>query len=140
MAVGELFDVSGAGDEQLVLAGDLRRVDGIGASMSGGRVLVEGPCGDHLGARMSGGEIEVRGDVGAWAGAEMSGGVLRIFGDAGARLGAAYPGARAGMSGGEIVVTRATPARRPAPACGVGWWPWAAGRRAAPGCGCWPAR
>ena len=88
VAVGDLFEVSGAGaeEEELVLVGDLRRFDGIGACMSSG-------------------EIEVRGDVGAWAGAEMSGGVVRIFGDAGARLGAAYPGARAGMTGGEIVVS-----------------------------------
>ncbi len=86
VAVGDLFDVSGTADEQLILAGDLRRFDGIGA-------------------RMSGGAIEVHGDVGAWAGAEMSGGVLQIFGDAGARLGAAWPGARVGMTGGEIIVT-----------------------------------
>jgi formylmethanofuran dehydrogenase subunit C len=105
LAVGELFEVSGAGDEELVLAGDLRRLDGIGASMSSGRVLVEGVCGDYLGARMSGGEIVVRGDAGDWTGADMAGGLLRISGDAGARLGAAYPGARAGMTGGEIIVT-----------------------------------
>jgi formylmethanofuran dehydrogenase subunit C len=87
VVVGDLFEVSGAGaEEELVLAGDLRRFDEVGACMSSG-------------------EIEVRGDVGAWAGAEMSGGVLRIFGDAGARLGAAYPGARVGMTGGEIVVS-----------------------------------
>ena len=88
MAVGDLFEVSGAGSEEeaLVLGGDLRGFDGIGAGMTSG-------------------EIEVRGDVGAWAGAEMAGGVLRILGDAGARLGAAYPGARAGMTGGEIVVS-----------------------------------
>jgi formylmethanofuran dehydrogenase subunit C len=103
--VGELFDVAGTADEQLVLVGDLERVDGIGASMTGGRLVVEGRCGNHLGARMSGGEIEVRGDAGDWAGAELAGGLLRIFGDAGVRLGAAYPGARAGMSGGEIVVS-----------------------------------
>lgn len=86
--VGDLFEVSGAGSEEreLVLEGDLRRLDWIGAGMSGG-------------------EIVVRGDVGGWAGAEMRGGVLRIFGDAGARLGAAYPGARVGMTGGEIVVS-----------------------------------
>jgi formylmethanofuran dehydrogenase subunit C len=88
VAVGDLFEVSGAGTEEevLVLAGDLRRFDQIGAGMSRG-------------------EIEVRGDTGAWAGAEMSGGVLRILGDAGARLGAAYPGARVGMTGGELVVS-----------------------------------
>ena len=87
-AVGDLFEVSGAGaeEERLVLAGALDRFDGIGADMSSG-------------------ELVVRGDVGAWAGAEMTGGRLRIFGNAGARLGAAYPGARVGMSGGEIVVS-----------------------------------
>ncbi|MBV8953547.1 MAG: formylmethanofuran dehydrogenase subunit C [Solirubrobacterales bacterium] len=104
LSLGDLFAVSGRGDEQLWLAGDLRQVDGIGAGMSRGRVLVEGPCGDHLGARMSGGEIAVRGDAGAWAGAEQVGGLLRIWGAAGARLGGAYPGFRAGMAGGEIVI------------------------------------
>lgn len=86
-AVGDLFEVSGAGSEEegLVLTGDLRRLDWVGAGMSSG-------------------EIVVRGDVGGWAGAEMRGGVLRIFGDAGHRLGGAYPGARAGMTGGEIFV------------------------------------
>ena len=74
MAVGDLFEVSGAGaeEEELVLGGDLRQFDGIGACMSSG-------------------EIEVRGDAGAWAGAELSGGVVRIFGDAGARLGPPIP-------------------------------------------------
>ena len=88
VAVGDLFEVSGAGSEQeaLVLRGDLCRFDWIGAGMSSGT-------------------IDVHGDVGAWAGAEMAGGVLRIFGDAGARLGSAYPGTRVGMTGGEIVVT-----------------------------------
>jgi formylmethanofuran dehydrogenase subunit C len=86
VAVGDLFEVSGERGDGLVLDGDLRRFDGIGAGMAGG-------------------EIVARGDVGAWAGAEMSGGLLRIIGDAGARLGAAYPGARVGMTGGEIVVT-----------------------------------
>jgi formylmethanofuran dehydrogenase subunit C len=105
VAVGEIFEVSGTADEEVVLCGDLQRLDGIGASMAGGRVVVEGACGHHLGARMSGGEIEVRGSAGDWAGAEMGGGVLRISGGAGARSGAAYPGARAGMTGGEIIVS-----------------------------------
>jgi len=103
--VGDLFDVSGQAGQHLAVAGDLSRVDGIGAGMSRGRILVEGPCGNHLGARMSGGEIDVTGEVGAWAGGEMSGGLLRIWGNAGPRLGGAYPGVRAGMTGGEIVVS-----------------------------------
>jgi formylmethanofuran dehydrogenase subunit C len=88
VAVGDLFEVSGAGTEEarLVLDGDLGRFDWVGAGLASGELLV-------------------RGDVGAWAGAEMSGGGLRILGDAGPRLGAAHPGARAGMTGGEIVVS-----------------------------------
>jgi formylmethanofuran dehydrogenase subunit C len=87
VAVGDLFEVSGAGSEaeELVLAGDLRRFDWIGAGMSRG-------------------QIEVRGDVGAWAGAELHGGRLVVRGGAGDRLGAAYPGTRAGMTHGEILV------------------------------------
>jgi formylmethanofuran dehydrogenase subunit C len=102
--VGELFEVSGKAGELVVMSGDLSRVDCIGAGMSGGRVVVEGRCGDHAGAGMRGGTLEVRGDAGAWAGAAMTGGRLRVDGDAGARLGGAYPGARAGMTGGDIVV------------------------------------
>jgi formylmethanofuran dehydrogenase subunit C len=109
LAVGDVFNVSGEGVQRVArnavaFAGDLQRVDGIGAGMSRGRLLVEGVCGDHVGARMSGGEIAVRGGVGDWAGAEMSGGLLRVWGDAGVRLGGAYPGVRAGMSGGEIIL------------------------------------
>ncbi len=104
LALGDLFAVSGTGESALGLSGDLRLFDGIGAGMSGGRVVIDGACGDHVGARMSGGEIVVQGDVGDWAGAELAGGLVRISGDAGARLGGAYPGVRAGMTGGEIVV------------------------------------
>jgi formylmethanofuran dehydrogenase subunit C len=103
--IGDLFEVSGCGDDQVTFVGGLRRVDGIGAGMTRGRVLVEGSCGDHLGARMRGGELVVRGNAGAWAGAELAGGLVRISGNAGARLGSAYPGVRIGMTGGEIVVS-----------------------------------
>jgi len=104
--VGELFEIAGyVGDGTLTLAGDLRRLDGIGAGMTRGRLTIDGDSGDRVGAGMRGGELAVAGDVGAYAGCEMAGGLLQISGDAGARLGGAYPGARAGMSGGEIVVS-----------------------------------
>ena len=74
IAVGDLFAASGFGDSELVLSGDLRLFDGIGARMSFGRVTIDGACGDDVGARMRGGEIVVRGDAGDWAGAELAGG------------------------------------------------------------------
>jgi formylmethanofuran dehydrogenase subunit C len=102
--VGELFDVSGGGSDDVVVEGDLSRVGGVGAGMTGGRLTVAGAAGPHLGAGMEDGEIVVDGDAGDWAGAEMRGGRLVVRGSAGRRLGGAYAGSRAGMRGGEIAV------------------------------------
>ena len=102
--VGELFDVSGAGEEDVRVAGDLARVTHLGAGMSRGRLTVAGDAGAHAGAGMSDGELVVEGDAGDWAGAEMHGGRLVVRGSAGRRLGGAYAGTRAGMQGGEIFV------------------------------------
>jgi formylmethanofuran dehydrogenase subunit C len=103
-ALGELFAVSGAGDDDLRVEGDLAHVAGIGTGMTGGRLTLVGRAGPHVGAGMRDGEIVVEGDAGDWAGAEMRGGRLVVRGSAGRRLGGAYAGSRAGMTGGEIVV------------------------------------
>jgi formylmethanofuran dehydrogenase subunit C len=103
-SVGELFAVSGAGAEEVRVEGDLARVAGLGAGMTGGRLTVSGDAGPSVGAGMREGEILVEGSVGAWAGAEMHGGRIVVRGSAGRRLGAAYAGARTGMLGGEILV------------------------------------
>ena len=103
-AVGELFGVSGAGSDDLRIEGDLARVAGLGAGMTGGRLTLAGGAGAHVGAGMQHGEIVAEGDVGDWAGAEMLGGRLVVHGSAGRRLGGAYTGSRAGMRGGEILV------------------------------------
>jgi formylmethanofuran dehydrogenase subunit C len=102
--LGELFAVSGPGEDDVRIEGDLARVTGLGAGMTGGRLTVAGSAGPHLGAGMRDGEILVEGDAGAWAGAGMQGGRLVVRGSAGRRLGGAYAGSRAGMTGGEIVV------------------------------------
>jgi len=104
VAVGELFDVSGSGQEEVRVVGDLGRVASLGTGMAGGRLTVEGSAGPHTGAGMSDGEVVVEGDAGDWAGAEMQGGRLVVRGSAGRRLGGAYAGSRAGMRGGEILV------------------------------------
>jgi formylmethanofuran dehydrogenase subunit C len=102
--LGELFAVSGAGAQDVRVVGDLVRVAGLGASMTGGRLTLAGSAGPHVGAGMRGGELMVEGDVGDWAGAEMRGGRLIVWGSAGHRLGGAYAGTSAGMRGGEILV------------------------------------
>ena len=102
--VGELFDVSGDGEADVRVEGDLRRVAGLGAGMAGGRLTIAGRAGPYVGAGMRDGELVVEGDAGDWAGAEMRGGRLVVRGSAGGRLGGAYAGTRAGMRGGEILV------------------------------------
>jgi formylmethanofuran dehydrogenase subunit C len=102
--LGELFAVAGAGADEVRVVGDLGRVAGLGAGMTGGRMTVIGIAGPHVGAGMRDGELVVEGDAGDWAGAEMRGGRLVVGGSAGHRLGGAYAGSRAGMRGGEILV------------------------------------
>jgi formylmethanofuran dehydrogenase subunit C len=55
--VGELFDVSGSGEEDIRVVGDLGRVAGLGTGMTGGRLTIDGNAGPHVGAGMSDGEL-----------------------------------------------------------------------------------
>ncbi len=106
LALAELFDVTqtdGAGDE-LVLRGDLSRVDRIGWQMATGAVFVDGSAGDYVGGGMSGGSLAVRGHVGALAACEMAGGTLTIEGNAGDFCASTLPGSMDGMRGGTLLV------------------------------------
>ncbi|HWL09743.1 MAG TPA: formylmethanofuran dehydrogenase subunit C [Planctomicrobium sp.] len=102
----ELFEVDGtaAEDGELQIHGDCRKLKGIGAGMSTGRILVEGSAGMHLGRRMRGGEIVVTGDASDWTGAEMRSGQIRVQGSVGHHAGGAYPGSKKGMTGGRLFV------------------------------------
>jgi formylmethanofuran dehydrogenase subunit C len=83
--LADFFTVSGNGDDELRIEGDLRRVKFLGADMRGGELVVEGGVGDFSGVGMRSGRLVVKGS-------------------AGHHLGGAYPGERAGMRGGEILV------------------------------------
>ena len=102
--LGELFDVHGGHATSVRLAGDLSRIDAIGAGMTTGELVVEGDVGRYVGTRMAGGTLRITGRAGDGAGLEMAGGLLDIGGDAGDRAGAARLGSPKGMLGGELVV------------------------------------
>src|ERR671922_3090399 len=102
--LADFFAVSGNGDEEVRIEGDLRRLKFLGAGMTAGRLIVAGDAGMHTGAGMRGGELLVEGEVGDFAGTAMRGGRLVVRGSAGHELGGAEPGVRAGMRGGEILV------------------------------------
>lgn len=103
--LGEFFAVSGsAGDQRIVLSGDLSNVHGIGQRMTRGSIRVEGHAGRHLGSEMRGGEIHVSGDAGDWVAGEMRGGLIHVRGRAGHNVAAAYRGSPRGMLGGTVLV------------------------------------
>jgi formylmethanofuran dehydrogenase subunit C len=110
LELGELFSVRSATGDSRDAGPELRvapqgvRLDGLGAGMRAGRLVVEGDAGDRVGTGMQGGEIAVRGNAGDWAGAGMAGGVLRVEGDAGDRAGGALAGAARGMTGGVVLI------------------------------------
>jgi formylmethanofuran dehydrogenase subunit C len=105
LPLAEFFDVSVEGEgDTLVFEGDLSRCDRIGWQLGGGRIVVEGPAGDHLGAGMTAGAIEVRGDARDLAACEMAGGELRVQGNVGDFAAAAQPGSLDGMRGGRFIV------------------------------------
>lgn len=112
VALGELFAVAPAGDDdELRLAGDLRRADRIGWQLAAGRIRVDGAAGDYVGGGMSGGEIRVDGAAGLLAACEMSGGRLEIGGDVGDFAASALPGSLDGMRGGTLLVRGSAGAR-----------------------------
>lgn len=107
--LGDLFQVREAkaetsSDNVIMIQGDVGKVRGIGARMTGGEILMQGNAGGHLGEGMSGGRITVHGSVGGWAGSAMKGGTIEIHGDAGDYLGAPYRGSNVGMRKGKIAV------------------------------------
>ncbi|MFL1876367.1 hypothetical protein ACIKT0_14465, partial [Hansschlegelia beijingensis] len=50
--LGELFDVSGSGAERLTIEGGDARLDGVGAGLSEGEIVVRGDVGARLGHQM----------------------------------------------------------------------------------------
>ncbi|HYL20888.1 MAG TPA: formylmethanofuran dehydrogenase subunit C [Gemmatimonadales bacterium] len=83
--LGDFFKVNGERSASVRLEGNLEKVEGIGAGMAGGDLVIEGSAGRDLGMAMAGGRIDVRGG-------------------AGDNAGGARPGAAKGMTGGEIIV------------------------------------
>ncbi len=104
LRVDQLFTISGSPGDQVEIRAGCDLLDGIGASMTQGRIVVEGDVGAYLGTMMSGGTIEVKGNAGAYAATGMRDGQVRIGGNAGDFLAAALPGDHQGMRGGVVLV------------------------------------
>ncbi|TWU08524.1 GltB/FmdC/FwdC-like GXGXG domain-containing protein [Stieleria varia] len=92
LALADVFQVTHQAShvDQIVVAGELTSVHGLGTGHDSGEFVIDGDAGDHVGSRMSGGTLHVAGSVGnhlaAPAGGHrlgMTGGRLVVDGDAG---------------------------------------------------------
>ncbi|QFR31765.1 formylmethanofuran dehydrogenase subunit C [Ancylobacter sp. TS-1] len=102
--LAELFFIEGAPEGVLLIEIGDARLDGVGAGMSEGELIVDGRVGAWAGRGMAGGVLRIAGDAGDFLGAEMSGGRIELAGHAGARAGAAGSGSRRGLSGGVLKI------------------------------------
>jgi len=101
---GELFAISGAAGERLIIVPAADNLDNLGAGMQRGELRVEGNAGRRAARGLAGGTVEIAGNSGDEAGTGMSDGLLWIGGNAGERLGGPPLGETQGMRGGVIHV------------------------------------
>jgi formylmethanofuran dehydrogenase subunit C len=104
LEAGDVFAIRMGAPEALRFEGGSERFDFVGAGMSAGEIVVEGPVGQQAGRLMRGGRLHIRGDAGPFAASRLSGGLLEIDGDAGDNLGGPLAGEMAGMAGGVAIL------------------------------------
>ena len=102
--LGELFELEGDPDDDVMIVPLDGRLDYIGAGMQRGRIKVSGAAGNHAGSSMRGGSLLIDGDAGDFAGSGLLGGQLQVRGNAGDRVGAPPAGEIQGQRGGLIHV------------------------------------
>ncbi|ADH88089.1 formylmethanofuran dehydrogenase subunit C [Ancylobacter novellus DSM 506] len=102
--LAELFFIEGAPEGVLLIEIGDSRLDGVGAGMLEGELIVDGVVGAWAGRGMGGGVLRIAGDAGDFLGAELSGGRIELAGNAGAHAGGATSGSRRGMSGGVLKI------------------------------------
>jgi len=102
--LGDIFGITMGDPADIRIVGGGARLDGIGAGLTRGRIVVEGDAGAYAARGMTGGDLHIAGSAGPFAGSGMAGGLMHIGADAGDWLGAPGTGEMTGMRGGTIVV------------------------------------
>jgi|GEM_PF-2475182 len=95
--VGKCFEVEGEPGDKLVIV-NAPPLDRVAEGMQGGALVIEGSVGNGLGSSMTDGKIVVTGSAGGRVGAGMQGGAIVVEGDAGDDSGAS-------MTAGNIVIS-----------------------------------
>lgn len=101
----ELFSLSGADTNNIIICGGSNQLLYLGHSMTQGSITVEGNTGDYAGSHMQGGTLTIHGNAGSWTGCAMAGGRIEVYGDTGDFTGAGLPRDTHGMSNGLIFIS-----------------------------------
>jgi formylmethanofuran dehydrogenase subunit C len=104
VALGDVFAISGAAGDEIVFEGGMEALDGVGAGLDAGTIVVEGDVGDHAASAMTGGRLDIRGNAGNGLASGLGGGLVTVSGRAGDRVGGPRHGERFGMAGGMVFV------------------------------------
>ncbi len=102
LSVGELFQVDEGDHDKLVIEGDLRCMDRVGASMRSGSMVIEGSVGNAVGIHLRDGHLVIAGDAGTHTATGQRGGLIEVRGNVGDFAGGALPGDQRGMRGGTL--------------------------------------
>ncbi len=104
LKAGDFFEVSGGPGDSVVFEGGSDRLDYVGATHTGGDILVDGDVGAYAARRMMAGGLEIRGNAGFCLASNLRGGTVTVGGSAGDHLGLPRPGEKDGMAGGAVIV------------------------------------
>ncbi len=102
--LSDIFTVSGTTGGTVTISGGSERLDGVGAGLTGGTLVVAGDVGANAGVGMKGGKLEIRGSAGPYLASGMKGGIIHVTGNAGDHIGGVAAGHRFGMTGGNVII------------------------------------
>ncbi|MEQ1697747.1 MAG: formylmethanofuran dehydrogenase subunit C [Hyphomicrobiaceae bacterium] len=109
--LGDVFTVSGTTGGAVTLVGSSDRIDGIGAGLASGTLVVDGDAGANAGAGMRGGMLEIHGSTGPYLATGMKAGIVHVTGNAGDYIGGVAAGHRFGITGGSVIIDGSIGAR-----------------------------
>ncbi len=102
--LSDFFELINDPSDHVVIHGDCRCVNRLGASMQSGQLSIMGNAGLECGAELVGGTLEVFGDAGDRLAMGMRHGQVIVHGSAGCNVSGPSVGATRGMRGGDCFV------------------------------------
>lgn len=76
LRLGDIATLSGSPGDTLLIEGCSDRIDGVGAGMGGGTLVVEGNVGAKAGLGMKAGRLDIKGSAGSYLASGLKSGII----------------------------------------------------------------